>query len=388
MANEDTLKIAADALDTSATPYGDLTVVDRDNRIDVSAEYPLSEQVDISTAGVTRQSSDSVFRIRANASTESLETVERLQYSPGYIAEIGLAIQFPSAPTGDQEVRWGYWDGNDGVYYGWDADGVFVEGIRGGARQGKVYEEDWNGERDINAQELLKNGAITRLILALYNFGTVGFDIFKRNSDRSLDSSRAHNLSVDGQTTLSKQNLPLRVEVDNPAIEDFDVFLADRQATIRGNFSSNRRIKGDRRTSVSLSGTDWVPIMTIRRKSDFESIDVGVFSVKLVASDDVFVQLRSDAGSTADADYSAPQNVTAGETAIEVDLSPSGAISDGQHRFQTLFQGGTGAQSALGTFEGVDLELKRARPFTLFARKVSGTGGSLSSIIMNWEESW
>jgi len=379
-------------LDDSGTPYGDLTVVDRDNRFDVSAEYPLSEQADLATAGVTRIPEDSVFRLRANASTESLETVDILQYSPGYIAETGMALQIPVAPTGDQEVRWGYWDGSDGAYWGYDATGVFVEAQRNGTRQDKVYSDDWNGaDTPVDAAEILQNGGISRVIAALYNYGSVGFELFERGgSTKELGKQSVHNLSVDGQTTLSKQNLPLRMEVDNPAAEDFDVFLADRQATIRGNFTDRRRLKGEERTGVSLSGTDWVPVLTIRKKAGFESIDVGVFSLAVLASDPVYLQWRSDAGSTTHADYDTPTDVDASETAVEVDTTPTGAITDGFYRYQDLFPGGGQGNNAtpLGNIDGVDLSLKRDRPFTLFARRVSGTGGTINAIMQNWEESW
>jgi len=376
-------------LENSGTPYGDLTTVDRDNRIDVSAEYPLSEQVDNATAGVTRIDADSVFRIRANASTESLETVEQLQYTPGYIGEIGIALQIPTAPTGSQEIRWGYWNGTNGAYFGWDATGVFVEAIRNGNRQGKIYEDGWNEQANIDAEQALKNGAITREILALYNFGSVGFELFDRDEgSRELVNKQVHNLSVDGSTTLSQQNLPLRVEVDNPDASDLDVFVADRQATVRGNFTESRRVKGDTLTSVALSGTTWVPVVTIRQKAAFESIDVGVFSLKLKADTDLFIQFRSDAGSTTDGDYATPANIDAGETAIEIDKTPTGAIGDGYHRYQTLIEGGTGSKTTLGGFDDIDLELKRTKPFTMFARTTSATGGNISALAFNWEESW
>jgi len=376
-------------LENSGTPYGDLTTVDRDNRIDVSAEYPLSEQVDNATAGVTRIDADSVFRIRANASTESLETVEQLQYTPGYIGEIGIALQIPTAPTGSQEIRWGYWNGTNGAYFGWDATGVFVEAIRNGNRQGKIYEDGWNEQANIDAEQALKNGAITREILALYNFGSVGFELFDRDEgSRELVNKQVHNLSVDGSTTLSQQNLPLRVEVDNPDASDLDVFVADRQATVRGNFTESRRVKGDTLTSVALSGTTWVPVVTIRQKAAFESIDVGVFSLNLKADTDLFIQFRSDAGSTTDGDYATPANIDAGETAIEIDKTPTGAIGDGYHRYQTLIEGGTGSKTTLGGFDDIDLELKRTKPFTMFARTTSATGGNISALAFNWEESW
>jgi len=71
MANESTLRELDKNIRRSSTPYGDLTVVDRDNRIGVSSEVPLSNQIDNATAGVTHQPTESVYRIRANAGTEA-----------------------------------------------------------------------------------------------------------------------------------------------------------------------------------------------------------------------------------------------------------------------------------------------------------------------------
>jgi len=112
------LRRAADVLKASGSPYGDLTVVDRDNRISISSDAPLSEQRDNYTAGVSHLADESVIRIRANASTERITTVEQLAYSPGYTGEVGLALQVPEAPTGDQVVRWGYFGDDDGIRWG------------------------------------------------------------------------------------------------------------------------------------------------------------------------------------------------------------------------------------------------------------------------------
>jgi len=206
-----TAKIS-EAIKNSSTPYGDLTVVDRDNRIDVSTENPLSGQQDYYTAGVTHDAVNSRYRIRANAGTESLETIDSLQYTPGYIAEIGFSLQIPQAPSGGQEVRWGYWDGTDGVYYGWDANGVFIERLRGGTRVGKTYEENWSVSSEIDAHSELQDGTITIIDLALYNYGTIGFELFE-HSDKTdeLRSEKVHSENVEGTTTLSKQDNPLRV---------------------------------------------------------------------------------------------------------------------------------------------------------------------------------
>ena len=378
-------KILAD----SNTPYGDLTVVDRDNRISVSAETPLSEQEDFTTSGVSHLPSESAYRIRANAGTESIETVDDLQYIPGYIAEIGIALQIPEAPTGDQEVRWGYFDESDGAYFGWDSTGVFVETLRNGTRQGKVYQDGWNNGAELDPTEPLQNGTITRLILALYNYGSLGFELYDRDDEtQALNSNILHNEKLEGETTLSSQDNPIRVEVANPDATDFDVFVADRQATVRGQFTPNRRIKGERRTDVELSGTTWVPILSFRRKDGFETINTDLFDVSVKPDEDIFIQVREDAGSTTDADYATPQNVNASETAVVVDTSPTAEIGDGYYAFQTQFDGGQNNRSVLGRLEDVDLELKNTRPMTVFARTVSATGGNLDAFNLNWAENW
>jgi hypothetical protein len=378
----------ADALDRAGTVYGDLTVVDRDNRFEISSEYPLSDQQDIATSGVTHQSNNSVFRIRANNSTESIESVTKLAYSPGYIAEIGIALRIPEAPTGDQDVKWGYWDGDDGVYFGWDADGVYIERQRNGTPQGKIRNADWNGDV-VDAVGELTDGTITRLALGLYNFGFIGGEIFE-SANGTLTPKRVHEITPEGETTLSTQNLPLRVEVDNSNdASDFDVFVSDRQATIRGQFGQSRRLNGELQTDVSLSGTDWQEVVTLRKKDSLSSVTVEIFDLSLLPDDDIVIQFRSDVGSTTDSDYGDPTDVTTIETAIETDTAPgSQSISDGTFVYRTLLGSGQGLNAGLATVDGVDLKLKRQRPLTLFARKVSGTGGTINALTLNWEESW
>ena len=378
-------------LSASGTPYGDLTTVDRDNRISISSDVPESEQRNLMTANVSLIPEDSVYRLRANASVESLETVKQLQYSPGYIGEIGIAIQIPEAPTGDQEVRWGYWGGDDGAYFGWDSTSPFVQEIRNGTRGDKIRPDEWtNDTSGATVERLLKRGAITRQLLALYNFGGIVFEIYDRDDQQRLEAKTVHNLSTESGTTLSRQNNPLRVEVDNPDAEDFDVFLADRQATIRGQFTASNRVKSQELTDVSLSGETWVPVLTIRIKEPFDTVDVEVLQLSSLSTEDIFVQFRSGAGSTADGDYAPPDNVDPAETAIEVDTTPTADIADGFHRIQRLLPGGGqgNAPTPLGEFETADLEVKRDRPMTVFVKTTGAEGGTLSAANLNWEESW
>lgn len=380
----------SDVLEASGTPYGDLTVVDRDNRISISSQHPTSEQVDSITAGVSHLPNESEFRIRANSSVESVQTVQSLSYSPGYIGEIGIAIRVPVAPTGDQEVRWGYWDGNDGVYFGYDSDGVFMERQRNGSRLGKVYEEDWVGDAGpIDSETLLNEGTISRIVLGLYNYGFITGELFETTEDDKIGGVDTHSFRPRDETTLSSQNLPLRVEVDNASdASDFDVFLSDRQATLRGQFTANDRVKGTRGAGISLSGTTWVPIVSFKKKAPRKETSIELFRLTQLTDSDVFIQFRVGADSADDTNYTAPENVDAAETAIEINDSPNAGINDGFWRFQTIFEGGSGAATSVGDISGVDLNIRDERPMTMFVRRVSGTGGSINAFTLNWRESW
>lgn len=387
-----TYNIASDIKDAS-TPFSDLTVVGRSPLIDISSDDPLTDQKDIWTDGVSHIKSESKYRLRANSSTESLETVQYLPYSIGYKSEVGIALRVPTAPTGDQEIRWGYWDGNNGAYLGFDSGGVFTEFIRDGTRQGKTYEDDWVSETrnsNVDVETALGEGVVTRLGLSLYNYGEITFEFFPRDDKNRQIRRVVHTGSPRETTTLSQQNNPIRVEVDNPSSSDFDVFVADRQAAVRGNTEASRRITTEFNTTGSLDGTNWVPLVSFRRKSGFNGTEVNVFSLDVQTADDAVLQLRSDVSLTG-ASWGSPSVVDSSETALEVDLSATDVdATSGYHRWMGGSAGGSGVgETNLTNFDNVDNSLRRERNMTLMVRALEGTTTSdIPYVSLQMEESW
>ena len=277
---------------------------------------------------------------------------------------------------------------------------MFIEDIRDGTINGKVRPADWNAipdelspaEAESRVKQVLQRGAITRQQLSLYNYGTVGHELFERDSSGALDPMMVHNFSPDDGSTLSRQNNPLRVEVENPAAEDFDVFVSDRQATIRGQFTPEDRPGSHEQFDVALDGTTWVPILSLRIKDDFDEVQVELLSFQGFVSANAAVQIRSNAGSDDTADYSPPNNTDPTETAIEVDEEPTTpTITDGFKRSTRLLPGSAGTGNAaapLAQIESVDLTLKGGRPVTVFVRLVEGTGGTLEAGNTLWTETW
>jgi len=244
----------------------------------------------------------------------------------------------------------------------------------------------------------LKRGAIARQQLSLYNFGTVGHEILRPGSDGELGPVAVHTFDSGAQTTLTRQNNPIRVEVENPAAEDFEVFVSDRQATIRGDFAASDRANAEYRTGVALSGETWVPILTLRVKPDFDQLPVDLLQFSALVSGPLFIQFRAGAGSASAADYDVPRNSDPTETAVEVDRDPTATIADGRKRFQFLVPGGADGTSGgpptptpptpLAQLPEVDLQIKRDQPVTLFARRTTGTGGEIEACNLQWSEGW
>lgn len=370
------------------TVFDDQTTVERRTRIDLSSEYRLSEQNDDFSTGVSHLSNESEYRIRANNATEHLESIQRLRYNAQYPAQVGFSIRVPTLPNDNQDVKWGYWDGSDGVYWGLDATGPYIERERNGTTQGKVRESDWNGT-SIDTESILQEGVVAHIDLNLYNNGAIAFQLHPRDDKGRISPVTVHREAPTEETTLSRQNLPLRVEVDNTETTDYDVFVADRAASILGQTAATERVKGEHLIDVTLSGTSWVPVFSFRKKAGFEGTPVETFGLSVLASDDSIIQLRSDMALTG-ASWSTPTNVDSGETAIEVDTSASltNDINNGYQRWVDGFEGGTNNNPQFGATANIDLKLRGTRPMTLLARKVSGTGGSLPLVTARWTEDW
>lgn len=378
----------AEALDGASTAFEDLGIAPRSTQIDLSSEYRLSNQNDDFSGGVSHQSNESEYRLRANDTTEHLESIERLRYNAQYTAQIGISIRVPTLPNAEQQVRWGYWDGSDGVYWGLDSTGPFIERQRNGTRQGKVREADWSG-RGADTEGVLQDGVVTHIDANLYNNGNLVFQLHPRADDGRIDPVTVHREAPTGETTLSQQHLPLRVEVENNEASDFDVFVADRAAAILGETAVAERPKGHYLTSVSLSGTTWVPVFSMRKKSGFEGTPVTLFGITALSADDAIFQLRSGM-ELSGASWGTPQDVAAGETAVEVDESASLAndISDGFQTWVDAFEGGGVGLPEFGQAGLLDLDLRDTEPMTLLARTVSGAGGTLNLVTQRWTEDW
>jgi hypothetical protein len=386
-------------LNKAITSFDDLTVVDRQSIIDINSDFPLSNERSIyPDARVDHVPSESEYHVYTTATageTTGFETVDRIRVVSGYAFEGAFSLRIPDDPTGEQDVRAGVWEaGESGAYVGLDATGPYVEMLRNGNRQGKVRPDGWNGEgTQTDVAQLLKDGCIVRIKPYLYNSGTVDVEAYESNDDGRLVSRTIHRFDPDGKSTWARQSNPLRIEVANGATaESFDVYVQDRQAARRGDFSANDRTKGDRRQGITVSDTGWEPLLSVRQKDGYDGVTVNFQSYRIAPQDDIILQVRSDSLTDPDTlPWESPKNVDASETACEwlhTDHASAFGVNAGAWRFQDIITGGGGISVNVAGRDGVDTELRRDRPVTIAAQKRTAGDTTVDVAMASVVEGW
>lgn len=196
---------------------------------------------------------------------------------------------------------------------------------------------------------------------------------------------------VSGRVTIDNQiDIPdvQKVEVTNgSATTNQQVYVGGRQYSIYNEYLPNRRTNSQYRLAQGSIGTTFLPAISFRRKSTFESVSVKVEGFDLITDADLVYQLRLNASLTSPT-YATPTDTTAAETACEVDVSAS-AVSGGELLYEGLVAASGSGNTSKGSSSetGLYIDIPSVQPITLCIRRVSGTGATVSSVL-RWREEW
>lgn len=390
------------------TNYEDVSVTNRNNIFDLSSAYSLSGQRDIygnTNGSVTHEVNEYHLSTNSNSSGSAyLESSMLGVYVPDYVGVAGQAIRTSGDITGSKDQSWGYYNGDDGAYFGRDSGGMYVALKRNGSinENEKVYQDNWNqdtldgsgDEHNPSGYELHPEyGNIYHEVLALYDDGTIRFEVLLTNgripdNGRDLKIVPVHSMSPQGKPTLRIQNLPVGVYInDNGDESPQDLYVAGRQYSIKGNYTAVNRVKSEFRLSQSI-GTSWTPIMSLKRKTGTsnQQVVLSILGYDVLTDTNLIVQLRTNATVTGGS-YTTPSTVDPEETAVNTNKTPTGVtISSGNQRSQYLLKGGQGSHTGFANFSGIDITLNRQQIGVMAARSVSGT--ATVSSVMRWQEEW
>ena len=368
-----------------SSQFSELRVSQRTPLIELTSVYGLSDLRDIVTVTGTGSvgSNNSEFQLTTIASgTDSaiLQSSERGRYEPGFSAEAGIGIRLPVAPTGNQVVRWGVFDEQNGMLFGQDVtNGIFVA-IRRAGVDTVIPQSLWNvdplnGTGPSGETLNLAKGNIFQVVYTWYGYGVIEFRVVLPNpTTLAQEVITVHRYSPTGQTNLADPNLPLRAEIfNNGTAAALNLFVGGRQFSILGAYNPVYRVTSDRRTVLALE-QDLIPIVSFQRKAVFpagsarsNSVSIKLKGVDLVHSADICYQVIL--GGTMDGEFvNFPTDNTSiplSETALTVNNTLT-TISGGQVLFQGLVAGTTSGSARISTSDFLpDFQLPDTETITL-----------------------
>lgn len=412
------------ALSRYSNELDDLSTTEREPIIDLNAINYLSEFRERWQNASDTQTEHQLSTAAGTNDLAYLETSERGQYVSGYEAQIGIGTRIPSLPTGDSEIRWGYYevDANDdplnGFYFGADSTDIFVAFARGGVVE-KVYRDNWNqdvldgsGIEQTNPSEdelSLSDGHIFQIEFTYYGYGPVKFSILMddvEGSDR--ESSRlieVHKTTFSGQTSIEQTNLPIRQDIASGGTSNdaLDIFVGGRQFSLLGSYTTNNRENGHYRdTLTGIDDTQWYPAISVQVKDgtdigskDFTHIISEVFGFT-ASNDNVPKRWQVRRDTTLDtATWVDPSSVEGNtdETAMKIDTSATSIANGSGNASGYYIDGGIlpsgdnqrrEATTASSTGKVTENDI-----MTLAFKAQDGEGtGAVNAINFKWEERW
>lgn len=390
----------------SVTGFKQALTTDKKTQFELKASSPsISPQRNIitETGSATVAQVDGEIRLRTTANGAdfaALETSTRGIYEAGSEAEAGIGIKIPDQTyTGTQNIKWGYFDSENGFYFGIDSGGVFIEVISGGVSKTKVYQSAWNVDRldgsknQFNASDLeldLSNGNIFNIRFIYYGYGTIKFivPISDARQKSGMKHVTVHRAVIDGGLSTENPNLPLRVEVNNNGSANaIDAFVAGRQFSILGEYNPITRITSQTAGSVSLTNSSWTPIISWRKKSSLldQSQNVRIAGISAIA-DQVTIVAFISGGTLTGASFGKPDLVnTASETALESDTSAT-AITGGEFVGLPVLIQASNRGDGLSSVSDFRYTIPNGSNLTMVARNVTTTGSLVASVFSLREE--
>lgn len=388
--------------------FDELVTNEKTPQIEISGQYGFSNLRDF----IVTENNGSVdnngieYELQTDVQINSravLQTIERGRYQPGNACECGIAARLPEMPAGSQEARWGYFDDNNGAFFGRDDVDLFICLRREGADT-KIYRNNWNadpldGTGPSGLELNLTKGYIFQILYTCYGYGVTNFKVLMEDEHNVQNVITVHRFKPNQQTTFGDPNLPIRGEVLNgeETNQSLTMFVAGRQYHVIGRYVPFRRITSERRFNVSLNET-LIPAISFRRKEDFpvpdrsNSVSVKLQSFDIIADTDLLYEIRF-APELENANFGTPTNTSNKETAVESDTEANAFVENegGELIFAGLAAGGTnGRPFAAGpqfaTVELLDLDLSGLEPITLALRTVLGIGEA--SVVFRVREEW
>lgn len=365
-----------------------------DNYTSGSGTYLYSSQASILSTG------------GPNSGARSLrQTKVYWRYHPGksLICRFAVRLNQAGSPTGNAIARKGYFDDNNGAFFGRDATGYFIgyrTNVSGSVVDTKIYQSDWNV--DTCSSSGLNPSGVT---VDFANITLMGIDFLAAGTGRIRYYIYLNGVAqivhqvVLGMSTfnyLGTLNLPVRAEVFNDGGTGSNISIADYSSAVdiedgtdsgEGSYTSSCGTKGTASASLLASAT-LTPILTIRLRDTFNGVTHRGHAHPtgmdiLAQTNGIYWELRWNSTLTG-ASFT---NVDATFSGVEFDISAtaasggtiihSGYAEAGSKKFESLSQ--------IGHFQSYIMARTYANvrdTITLMARGLAGAATAYAAISM------
>ncbi|WP_405169736.1 hypothetical protein MHI12_16245 [Paenibacillus sp. FSL H8-0280] len=389
-----------------SSQFDELIVSEKTPIVELTSAYGLSILRDsVTTTGdgtVTNDATEFNLSNTTNGTDSAiLESVLRGRYEPGFAGEAGIGVRIPILPIGNQIGRWGFFDDQNGAFFGVNSTNVFVV-IRRGGSDTTFPQSSWNVDRldgtgPSGVTLSLSKGNIFQIVFTWYGYGVIEFRVVIPNpATLAQEVFTVHRFSPTGQTSFIDPNLPLRAQIDNNGTaEAYTLFVGGRQYSIIGKYDPTFRVTSERRRVTNLTST-LTPVLSFTRKAIFpsgsartNSVQVDLEEINIISSVDLSYQVL--VGGTLDGAFinypTATTIIPDSETALLVNNS-STTITGGEVVFQGVTGGGTGGNRILASSELFDFTLPENQVVTLAVSNIGGAGSNIVDVVFSVAESW
>ena len=308
------------------SPFNEQLTAERTPIIQINGSYDISELRDaIIEEGTAEVSSlDSEYKLQINNAGDkaAMTSASRGRYTPGCASEVGVGLRFQEEITGDTELYWGYFDLDednniyDGVVFGQDIDGTFVALYNEGVEEYKEYQKNWNINRNVDLTE----GNVFQIRFTYYGYGLIEWRVLSSETGSSKQTVKTlHTYRPQGIPALSNSNLRVGVMIySTNDTNQYSAYLSGRQFSIIGKANFKQRSVPHLVEEVSVPTTDYVPLMTFRKKADSRPVPISVQEHSIKTDNDLYLLWVARVDLDDDDNWITPTGATASETALEV----------------------------------------------------------------------
>lgn len=378
------------------TSFDEVRVAQRTRLLELTSTFGKSTLRDIYTttgsATIVNNIGDPAFVLSTSGSTDRalIRSAERGRYVAGLQGEVGIDGLLPQTLTGNQYCRFGLYDDNDGIYFIKNATGIAVGILRAGVET-IIPRASWNVDLLDGtgpSKHVLDdtNGIIFKIIFSWYGYGSINFNINTTNSVTNRQNNfLVHVYKPGNVTSLKNPNLPISAEINNNGTAgDRSINVAGRQYSLLGDYHPISRVVSHYRTTASInSRVNFIPIISIRKKTGYNSVPIRDFAIDIISSQDLFLELRIRSTLTG-AVFGGVSDTASEDTSAEADTTAT-ALSGGKPVYTTLIAGDI--KSNIINASNISYIMSENEIITLCARGVSSSNGNVATVL-RWTEEW